>query len=79
MQCIIHFFQERDWVEFRILELDALLQLNGVDVASAYNKSEYDIDNPNLRITLPSEEVAVNICKRSILIKHIYELWGGML
>ncbi len=79
MQCIIQFTFDRDWIEFRLLELDALLQLNGVDVDSAYNKDEYHIDNPSLRITLPNEEVAINICQRSILIKHIFEFWGGTM
>lgn len=77
MYCILHFYQDIEWRNFRFLELDALLQLFGVDPSSAYDRSDRNSESPYLPITLPSEAVAVNICNRSVLIKHIYELWGG--
>jgi tRNA (guanine10-N2)-methyltransferase len=77
MQCLLHFYQDHEWKNFRFLELDALLQLNNVDVNTAYDRNKYNCASPYLHITLPSEAVAVAICNRSVLIKHIYELWGG--
>jgi hypothetical protein len=79
---LIHFFSEIDWIDFRYLELDALLELNHLNPSSVYNIEKrhqaFRENDPFLRIHSISEEQILKICQRSVLIKHVYELWGGM-
>ncbi len=75
-KCIIHFHQENDWKDFRYLELDALLEMYNVNPRSAYTM-EGNIDSPYLIIYLPNIDIAKAVCKRCILIKSIFEFWGG--
>lgn len=75
---LIHFYSELDWLQFRYLELNALLEIYGLIPSKIYNLTARDDENnPFLIITLPSEDFVEKICSRSVLIKHIYELWGG--
>jgi tRNA G10 N-methylase Trm11 len=76
--CLIHFYQEVDWIHFKYAELDALLEMNSVKPCDTYNPADRDDSCPFLRASL-TEEVAKEICKRSILIKNIYELWAGFI
>jgi hypothetical protein len=78
--CLIHFFSEIDWLDFRFLELDALLEMNHIVPSEAYELTDRQIleqnKQPFLCIKL-SDELIEKICQRSVLVKHIYELWGG--
>ena len=76
MNCLIQFYQEQDWLKFRHDELDALLTFFGILPGDVYCKQDSDLQSPYLRITLPSEAIVQSICRRSILIKAIYEFWG---
>jgi tRNA G10 N-methylase Trm11 len=78
---LIHFYSEIDWIDFRYLEFDALLELNHLNPSSVYNidqRHQHFLNNdPFLFIHSISEEQILKICQRSVLIKNIYELWGG--
>ena len=78
MHCLIHFFLDTDWKDFRYEELDSLLEMAGVDPSTAYTRNSEGADSPFLRIELPDVSTAVAVCRRSVLIKHIYELWSGV-
>jgi hypothetical protein len=80
--CLIHFFAEIDWLDFRFLELDALLEMNHIIPSEAYDlndrqKLEQNKHHQPFLLIKLSDEVIEKICQRSVLIKHIYELWGG--
>ena len=86
-RCLLQFFQDAAWVNFRHAELDSLLLACGVAAVSSsrplldptVEASPPDISDrsPFLIIDLPDFEVAKKMCQRSVLIKHIYELWAG--
>lgn len=76
-------------MNFRHAELDSLLLACGVTNVSCgrpwlnfdtKNVEPVDIADPSpfLIIDLPDFEVAKVICSRSVLVKHIYELWTSM-
>lgn len=91
LNCLIHFFQEISWNNFIITELNSLLELENENIK--INKNEYEIEsnsndskknsdqnlNKNLVFLniLLNENIAIKICKRSVLIKNIYEIWAG--
>lgn len=85
IHCLVQFYQDLDWRDFRFAELDALLEMNGVSPAMAYTahaplspaEKQQSLVMPYLLLDLPSREVAVRICQRSVLIKHIYLVLGG--
>lgn len=64
-------------MNFRFVELDSLLLMNGVEPSTAYNydESPHGTEDAFLCIDLPGSNIAKLICERSILIKSIYELW----
>jgi tRNA G10 N-methylase Trm11 len=77
MRYLVQFSQEFHWVNFRFVELDSLLLMNGVEPSTAYNydESAHGTEDAFLCINLPGSDAAKLICERSILIKSIYELW----
>ena len=82
VRCLVLFFQDIHWRDFRLAELDALLELVGVESERQRLRSEShgglrELKGPYLELELPSRETAELICERSVLIKHIYELLGG--
>lgn len=72
MEVLIHFFDE--WSDFRIQEYNSLLDLFGVP--SSFQLSESGDSGAFVCARLPSEEVAKEICRRAVLVRGIYELWG---
>lgn len=76
MYCLLHFFQDPDWYSFRYAELNALLLLHGVEPSTAYDRPARP-ESPYIYITLPSKQVAVQICQRAVLIRAIYEHIAG--
>lgn len=74
---LIHFYSEIDWIDFRYTELDALLELSNLIPSSIYQITLKDKNNPFLIISSISSEQILKICQRSVLIKHVYELYGG--
>lgn len=77
MNFLIRFMDDGDWNDFRYAELNALLELNHIDPNLAYIKNE-NSKSVFQTITLPNVEVVCNICSRSVLIRAVYELWGGL-
>ncbi len=71
MLCLVHFYDE--WKDFRLAEMAQLLNLF---------QSEFKIvggdtlpeDKVFLLVELASEDVAVQLCNRAVLIKNIYEV-----
>jgi tRNA (guanine10-N2)-methyltransferase len=61
---------------FRLPELDSLLLMCGVEPASAYDKAVVDMSSVLLEIELPSAAIAVQVSKRGILLRGIFELIG---
>ena len=88
-KCLIQFYQDAAWLTFRYAELDSLLLSFGVTCVNSSKLCPRHIDttpapdpsnpSPFLVVELPDFEVARQICRRSVLIKHIYELWAGGL
>jgi hypothetical protein len=86
--CLVQFFVESSWKAFRHAELDSLLVACGVTsvtsacprLGDATPRPQLDPVDPSpfLLIDLPDFDVARRICERSVLIKHIYELWAGI-
>lgn len=83
MRCLVQFYDE--WLDFRIPEMKALLQMHGLDWDAVWcpdNLTQYpaaaDVDDTRhfYILDFPSEEVVRAICSRSILIKAVYELWA---
>jgi len=77
MQVLVHFYDE--WSDFRLAQYNALLELFGVSAEYYLHpqittaSSQQDLFRVS---TLPSAEVAVQVCKRAVLVRGIYELWG---
>ncbi|XP_031473689.1 uncharacterized protein LOC116246123 [Nymphaea colorata] len=73
-------------LDYRRPEVESLAELFGAfgdDSAAITNRSlqwelpeNHHPDSPFHFVSLPSEEIAANIARRSLLVKGIYELWG---
>eukprot|EP00937_MAST-01D_sp_MAST-1D-sp2_P005527 g5527.t1 len=77
MRFLVHFAHRH--LPFRLPELDSVLQLHGVDPATAYDRAAAEAaleECPFLVLDLPSEATAVGVANRGILIKAVYELWA---
>ena len=74
MRCLIQWNQDAHWVQFRFKELNALLQMQGIEPATVYS-NEGTLDDAFLLVDLPNITVAETICKRAVLVKAIYECW----
>ena len=76
MKCIVHFYA--DWLDFRLAEFDALLQLYNLVPSEVYDQQNCPLTSSQhfLFAELPNDEVAKGICSRSVLIKSIQEYWG---
>lgn len=81
---LVQFYQDIDWKTFRLAELDALIEEalgpSGVtsepfDPSRYYQRPEGN-ESPFIIVNLPSFEVAQKVCARSVLIKHVYDLWS---
>ena len=68
----MHFYDE--WSDFRFAEYNSLLELFGV--SAEYNLQPQSTQDLFRVSTLPSTEVAMQVCKRAVLVRGIYELWG---
>ena len=71
MRCLIQFYD--DWNDFRMAELDALLEMFNLDRLTTEElacKSCFFIRN------LPEDKDVIQLCSRSVLIHQIIELWG---
>lgn len=73
---LVHFVKKYKWLDFCLPELEALADLNGVNMSNLYHESnpKTTIDvkqSPCIYVNLPNEEVARSIQSRSILIKEI--------
>ena len=56
IQCMIQFYQEKDWIDFRYAELNAVLKLIGLDYSDLYDFSHLSSEqknSPYLKIQLP--------------------------
>ncbi|CAO3692918.1 unnamed protein product [Umbelopsis ramanniana] len=69
---LVQFAQSHD--EFRLPEFESLAVIENVNVK--FNREEYRLDRPFLKVEIDSDEEAAKLVKRAILIKSIYELWG---
>jgi len=69
---LVQFAQSHD--EFRLPEFESLAVIENVNVK--FNRDEYCLDRPFLKVEIDSDEEAAKLVKRAILIKSIYELWG---
>lgn len=72
----MHFLKKWKYLDFCLPELEALAEMNGVNLANLYHektpKEQIDIKKtPFVYVNLPNEEVARRIQGRSILIKEV--------
>ncbi|RKF71121.1 tRNA -methyltransferase [Golovinomyces cichoracearum] len=70
MECLIRMTQTHE--DFRVAEIQALANLNKVDLEIL----SYRSDSPFCIVKVPSENDAIKLVQRSILVKAIYEIWG---
>ena len=73
---LVHFVKKYKWLDFCLPELEALADLNGVNMKTLYHernpKPSIDVKlSPMVYVNLPNEEVARSIVARSVLIKEI--------
>jgi tRNA (guanine10-N2)-methyltransferase len=81
MRCLVQLYE--DWVDFRLPELKALLQMHGLswdevvmsdtatdETAPVEERHFYVLD-------LPNEDLIKTLCSRSVLVKAVYELWSS--
>eukprot|EP00753_Platysulcus_tardus_P004993 PLAT12816.1.p1 GENE.PLAT12816.1~~PLAT12816.1.p1 ORF type:complete len:478 (+),score=221.31 PLAT12816.1:78-1511(+) len=61
---------------FRLPELDALLELQGLRPQDVYGDAKLDREEVFLEAQLPGQEAAQAICERCMLVRQIFELWG---
>ena len=81
MLCLIQFFN--DWKDFRLAELEALLQLYDLPPLAQTARSwsvepdqSFIFNEVFLLVELPNREVAASLARRSVNIKLILELWS---
>eukprot|EP00347_Sterkiella_histriomuscorum_P019828 403340145 len=71
---VVHFIKKQKYIDFAKNELEALAEMFGVKTQELYVYPEkvinIDID-PMIYVYLPSEEIAKNIVKRSVMIQEI--------
>ncbi|KAK4444925.1 S-adenosyl-L-methionine-dependent methyltransferase [Podospora aff. communis PSN243] len=71
MDYLIRFSQSHE--TFRLPEIQALAVIEGVDLKVV----SYSPDSPFCIVTLPSEDAAKRLIRRSILVQTIHEFWGS--
>ncbi len=62
--------------DFRLSELDAVLEINGLNPRLVYQRECYRSDLPYLVAELPNESAARCVLERGILVKALIELWA---
>ena len=75
VRVLITFAQRHE--DFRLAELDALLTMAGLEPgpsSSVYSTEDYSPISPYLVAEFPSEEAAVAVCDRAILIKSMIKV-----
>ena len=80
IDCLLQFYQEQDWLDFKYAELDAVIELAGLSPRDLYNISQLSNEEKNstyLRIKFPDEESIRFVCGRCILVKAIFEYWAS--
>ncbi|KAJ2716749.1 hypothetical protein H4R19_000457 [Coemansia spiralis] len=70
---IVYFVQYHP--DFRLAELDALAQVEGVEIA--YDRAGSRSDSPLLEVEVGSAEEAARLVRRGILVRNIVEYWGS--
>ncbi|KAE8452385.1 hypothetical protein EG329_001085 [Mollisiaceae sp. DMI_Dod_QoI] len=70
MEYMIRFTQVHE--TFRLAEITALAVLENIDLEVL----SYSPISPFCFVKLPTEEAAIRLVRRSILVKSIYEVWG---
>ncbi|KAK3688332.1 hypothetical protein B0T22DRAFT_439886 [Podospora appendiculata] len=71
MEYLIRFSQSHE--TFRLPEIQALALIENVDLKIV----SYSLESPFCIATLPSEDAARRLIRRSILVQSIHELWGS--
>jgi len=78
---LVYFFDE--WNNFKVPELNSLLELFGASSEYLVAEEELGIlekgsshEGPFLLLDLPNEEMARQLCSRSVLIRSIYQVWS---
>lgn len=74
MLVLLHLYDE--WNDFRIQEYNSILDI--LNVPQEYHLDEKNIYTNQSFITtsLPSENIAIQICQRAVLVRGIFELWA---
>jgi tRNA (guanine10-N2)-methyltransferase len=78
IKCLLQFYQEQHWLDFRYAELNAVIELAGLVPSELYDASQLNAEDkagPYLRIQFPDEASIRFICSRCILIKAVFEYW----
>ena len=78
VECLIQFLQESHWLDFKFAELNACIELCGLNPHNMYDTTLSNIDKKNtiyLHIRFPSTDIAKEVCKRCVLVKGLYITW----
>ena len=68
MVLLIQFYNDQDWIQFRALELQSLLELHHIPIDSQIEVTSSMLFILDIEYT---EELIQQICQRSVLIKSI--------
>lgn len=77
--CLLQFYQEQSWLDFKYAELNAVIELAGLSPADLYDISLLSAEEkagPYLRIQFPDEISIRFVCSRCVLVKAVYEYWA---
>ena len=77
--CLIQFLQESHWFDFKFAELNACIELCGLNPHDLYDTTLNHVDKRNtiyLHIQFPTIDIAKEICKRCVLVKGLYLTWA---
>ena len=79
IEFLIQFLQESNWLDFKFAELNACIELCGLNPQDLYDTTLSNEEKKNtiyLHIRFPSVEIAREVCHRSVLIKGLYLTWA---
>jgi hypothetical protein len=79
MLFLIQFYDE--WKDFRLAELVSLMELYGISQQGRFpsiptTPADFPAIGTFIFVDLPSRDIATLICKRSVLINRVVEIWA---
>lgn len=74
MRFLVQFYDE--WRDFRLPELSALMELCGLNAEGRVSFPSTGSSRAFAFVDLPSRDVVISICQRSVLVHRVIEIWA---